>query len=228
MQAWIAIVAALCAPPGPHGVGNQFARDALLATPAPHPPNRTDNPARAESGRLWHARWPVGTRSPIVEGASANPGAAAYGASCDDADRLLYARVGHTPIAIDPWTRINGRGAFEDLERARNRWLRENGYVLKVRTHVNPAFARGSEGCGRENCCAGDDGCCAAATGAPSNQPPPPRAIIDMSGEGPRRTNRTRVDAFPVVPRVLEPSGPLAPTPRDQTLTAEAGAGSVE
>ena len=73
----------------------------------------------------------------------------AAGAPEDPAQRaeegaLISVRVNHTPIAISPWNRLDASG-LERLELARNEWLRANGYILGVRTFVNPRFAPADE-----------------------------------------------------------------------------------
>lgn len=138
------IAAALCAHAGP-SVNSELGRDALLAEAPPYPFGRVDSAARLENGRLWHPRFPVGSRTPLPERVTAEPGAASYGAARGEVGRVVYARVLHAAIAIDPWERIEGRGVLAHLEAARQQWLREHGYVLRVRTHVNPAALRAPE-----------------------------------------------------------------------------------
>ena len=143
----IAVATALCVQGAP-SVDAVYGRDAILAEAPPYPFNRTDSVSREGNGRLWVSRTPIGTRTPIRERAYAQPGAAAYGAAADEIGRTVYARILHQRIAIDPWERIEGRGALGTLETARNRWLREHGYVLKVRTHVNTALREAGDGDG--------------------------------------------------------------------------------
>jgi len=114
---------------GVYHPGTASARDQLLATPAPYPANRVDSPDRAQNGRLW------------VPGHRYGGAATRYGADAHDHSRVIYARRDHTIIALNPWCDVRGgsRVGFDDLERARNQWLREQGYVLGVRTHVNPS-----------------------------------------------------------------------------------------
>lgn len=118
----------------PSYTGEQSGYNDLLLTPQPHAGNTVDSPFRAENGRIWAGR-NIGAHQAVH-----NPGAAAYGADPAEDGRLIYVRVGHTPIAISPWNKLDKNG-FEDLERARNLWLRENGYVLGVRTFINPRYA---------------------------------------------------------------------------------------
>jgi hypothetical protein len=107
-------------------------------TPAPHKANTVDSPFRLENGRVWTGR-AIGAHQTVH-----SPGAAAYGASPWDEDLLIDVRVNHTTVVISPWNEINN-GGLDYLERARNLWLRENGYVLGVRTFVNPLYQQEDE-----------------------------------------------------------------------------------
>ncbi len=138
----------------PNYTGQWSGYNDLLVTPAPHPGNTVDSPARAENGRVWHSR-PIGTHQTVH-----SPGAAAYGAPASEEDRLIYVRVNHIAVAISPWDSLNENG-FEDLEHARNVWLRANGYVQHVRTFVNSRYVQEEE---------------AVATNVSTN--PKPRATI--------------------------------------------------
>lgn len=136
--------------------------DALL-TPAPWPDNRTDSPDRVQNGRLWHPRVQVGTRSPLAELPRGEPGAASFGAPPEANDEVIFVRSSlRLPIvAISPFTDLDERTTDEiernvpmigrtqtrfrspqilhELREAQHQWLREQGYILRVRTHVNPA-----------------------------------------------------------------------------------------
>lgn len=115
--------------------GTASARDRLLATPAPYPAGRVDSPDRPQLGRVW------------TNGSRFSSGASRYGADARDHHRVIYVRRDHQVIAIDPWRPVTGpsRIGFDDLERARNLWLREQGYVLHVRTHVNERLSQGPQ-----------------------------------------------------------------------------------
>lgn len=121
---------------GVYHPGTASARDRLLATPAPYPANRVDSPHRAENGRVW------------VSGERYGHASSKYGADARDHYPVIYTRRDHKVVALDPWCDVRGasRVGFDDLERARNQWLREQGYVLRVRTHVNPAHLEEDEG----------------------------------------------------------------------------------
>lgn len=131
-------VSASLASAAPSYTGQQSAYNDLLVTPAPHAGNTVDSPDRAENGRVWVGR-AVGEHQTVH-----SPGAAAYGADRAEEGALISVRVNHTPIAISPWNRLDASG-LERLELARNEWLRANGYILGVRTFVNPRFAPADE-----------------------------------------------------------------------------------
>lgn len=182
-------------------LGSRFGRDAALVTPAPYPPARTDDAFRAERSRVWVSTTPVGSRTPTAQRVLGAPGPASYGATANASERApeVLVRIGHTPIAIDPFTRIEGAGSLARLERARNLWLAEQGYVLHVRTHTNgaprqPAHAQAAV---------------TPAEAAPANAAPlpRPRATIRITPDEPRpRRDRMRV----LAPRVVEPGAPVA------------------
>lgn len=113
-------------------------RDLLIATPTPHPVRRVDSPHRIESGRLWVPRTPVGSRTPLAEQAYPFPGPGSYGAPFETWNDLVAVRVDHMIVGVSPWKRYD-RNGFERYREASNTWLREQGYIQKVRTHVNPA-----------------------------------------------------------------------------------------
>lgn len=122
----------------PNYTGHQSGYNDLLVTPAPHLGNTVDRPDRAGNGRVWVGRG-IGDRDTVR-----SPGAAAYGAHPYDEDALITVRVNHVAVAISPWNKLDKSG-FEDLEHARNVWLRANGYVMNVRTFVNPRYAGDGE-----------------------------------------------------------------------------------
>ncbi len=161
------------APNTPHAIGAHDARDALLAEPAPVPPHRTTS---------HHAPW---NRNSYVSVSHTHQGAqpreqlhaptATYGADPHHADARPLARINHQSLAIDPWTPIEGLGSLARLENARNQWLREQGYIEKVRTHTNPRpFDPRLE--------------------ERSDNLPAPRGILEVT---PAKPNRLRVDASP-------------------------------
>lgn len=114
-----------------------------VVDPIPYPANRTDDPRRVQNGRLWVPRSPVGTRTPINEQALGVPGAASYGAAPEEIDRAIRVQQRYNlPVEIiSPWQAYNGN-AFQGLREGQQQWLREQGYILRVRTHVNPATLR--------------------------------------------------------------------------------------
>ncbi len=78
-----------------------------------------------------------------------------YGAAPDRLDALAFVRTEEPlpPLAISPFEPVDevlvdelqrrrpwirrGSSILEDLRAGRRQWLRENGYILSVRTHVN-------------------------------------------------------------------------------------------
>jgi len=113
-------------------------RNEILTLPAPYPPNRVDSPARLENGRLWRSTYPIGPdkiRPPSLN----EPGPESVGAPRALDDLVIFVDQAHVPIAISPWETYPDLG-FERYRRARNLWLREQGWVLNVRTHVNARY----------------------------------------------------------------------------------------
>lgn len=162
------------APSTPHAIGAIGARDALLAEPAPKPPHRTST----HSDR-WHRNTFVSvTHASTVQYGGAqrlHSPTARYGADPARAGARPLARINHQSLAIDPWTPVEGRGALARLEDSRNQWLREQGYVEKVRTHTNPTpFDPRFEQSSRDL--------------------PEPRGILEVA---PVKPGRLRVDATP-------------------------------
>jgi len=82
----------------------------------------------------------VGSRTPIAEQVCGRPGAAAYGASQDSWNELMWVRVNHQIVAASPWVSYQDDG-LDQYRDAQHQWLREQGYILSVRTHVNARYA---------------------------------------------------------------------------------------
>jgi len=142
-------------------VPNADPRPDNLLNPAPYPSNRADDPIRAEIGRLWETRVPVGNRTPLREITRVQPGPGSFGAPADALDDVIFVKSserGVPVIAISPWTRLTednvdriredlpflgsdlrGRKILADLRHAQRQWLKEQGYVAHVRTHVSPS-----------------------------------------------------------------------------------------
>ena len=114
-------------------------RDRVLAEPRPWPANRVDSPDRIENDRLWYSRWPIGNRTPLAEQAYGRISAATYGAPASLDDAVIFARINHAAVAISPWRPFTSDG-FQEYRTAQNIWLREQGWVLGVRTHVNDMY----------------------------------------------------------------------------------------
>ncbi len=190
----------------------RVARDAVLAEQAPYPAGRVDSVHRPELGRVWMSRSPIGSRTPIAEQVFPEPGPASYGAAADHVNDLILVRVNTQLIEINPWERIDNRG-LQHLEYARNQWLKEQGWVGGVRTHVNPMHLR-------------DEG---DAMYGPST--PTPRATIRLNDEVPRRPYKMRVmdpnRGEPVTrifkPHSVSPSSLITVLPKEEADLAEAG-----
>ncbi|MCA9312558.1 MAG: hypothetical protein KDA21_15190 [Phycisphaerales bacterium] len=194
-------------------------RDQLLFVPAPWPANRVDDPRREELGRIWYSRTPVGNRSPLAEQVYVMPGAAAYGASPEHIDDLIEVRADVVPIIISPWEEINDvdehylrryrpwikpterEQMIAEMRRAQHLWLKEQGYLGGVRTHVNPARP---------------------VTGQAASDPVRPRAVIRLRPEVdevplnvslPPRNGVTRVS----LPDYARPHGATVVVEREQS-----------
>jgi len=144
-------------------------REGRLVGAIPFPVNRTDDPNRVENGRLWVPRSPVGSRSITRELPFGFPGAAGVGAAPGENERVIFVRsgTGLPNIAISPFdtiddstfdlieeqipfigstltrTELRRDEVIAELRAGQNQWLRENGYIQKVRTHINPAVLYG-------------------------------------------------------------------------------------
>lgn len=137
LLATLLVAGAAAAPNNP--ISNYTGRDQYIVGPRPYPAYHTDSPDRLENGRLWHSRHPVGSRTPIREQRYGRIGPAAFGAPAQLNYQLLLVPVDQVAIAISPWQTFNKNG-FDQYRRAQNLWLREQGWVLKVRTHVNARY----------------------------------------------------------------------------------------
>jgi hypothetical protein len=161
--------------------GHDFDSRVIFATPKhnlpllnlpPYPARRVSSPDRPELGRVWVSRTPG---EKIAESIFPGPGPQSLGAEPGLAGALIYAQT-RTPlpaVALSPWQTIDDatfddirrlrpwiknerRGeVLADLREAQQAWLRQNGYVRTVRTHVNADLHRGVEAEGAD---AGTDG----------------------------------------------------------------------
>lgn len=136
-------------------VGYDLDAGELLATRAPYPAKTADDVDRPGFSVGWSTRAIVGG----VNEWNAYPyatDAAAYGAYGAE-NSVALVRVGPYVVPVDPWTPVSQEGSRATrevrgrLERGRQEWLRERGFVGQVRTFVNDAVgldasrARGSE-----------------------------------------------------------------------------------
>ena len=159
LAAWVA-AAGIGVGPLP---GHDFDSRVIFATPKhnlpllnlpPYPARRVSSPSRPEIGRLWHERTPG---EKIAESVFPGPGPQELGAAPDLADALIFAQTRYPlpPVALSPWQDITD-ATFDDIRRlrpwiknerrdqilgdlreAQQIWLRQNGYVRTVRTHIN-------------------------------------------------------------------------------------------
>lgn len=151
------VMAASLALGGTDGAIAEPSRDSLLVSRPPFPATRTAPTVTRHSGVLWYSQWPIGTRTPIGSDTLAFPGPAFFGAPADASTDLIVVRTREPLplIAISPYTQfgrvdigllkrempwIRRTPTIErDIVRAQQLWLKENGLILGVRTHVNPA-----------------------------------------------------------------------------------------
>jgi hypothetical protein len=171
-------------------------RDGLLITPAPYPSNRTDDVAREQNGRLWITRGPVGNRSPLSEATRGGPGPASFGAGPESLDELLFVQPSdlRSVVAISPWQDIDARTLkqiqriepnlgktvdspeserlLNELRAAQHQWLREEGYILRVRTHTSGSAVRTAD----------------ASSPQPAKDEIKPRAVIRVVPQAPAPT----------------------------------------
>jgi hypothetical protein len=162
-------------------------RDEILAFPPPYPFNRVDSPDRVQNGRLWVSTHPIGPER-IGPPSSNPPGPASVGAPREWDDVVIYVDVAHVPVAISPWETYPDAG-FERYRRARNLWLREQGYVQRVRTHVNARYLHEGE--------------------TRVEDSPRPRATIRVHPEsrGPRKMEAALPGAGGAITRISKPHG---------------------
>lgn len=174
-------------PLGPQYLGPHARTNRPLATPALYPANLADDAHRPGfNGAVFRTRPIVGPGHGPYARVYGEPGPEYYGAWGEENQRV-YVRVGHLVVSVSPWTRIPEEG-LERLERARNDWLRERGYVGGVRTFVNDRFA--------------------TAEVAAADGPPTPRATIEIPAEWrPKKRFQVqagdRVSLPPTAPRDL-------------------------
>lgn len=136
-------------------IGYDLDSGPLLATRPAYPANTADDASRPGFGVGWSTR-------PIIGGEenwNAYPyatDAAAYGAYGEE-DAVALVRVGAYVVPVDPWTPVSQEGPRETravrerLERGRQEWLRERGFVGQVRTFVNDAAVVQRDGSPRQD-----------------------------------------------------------------------------
>ncbi len=119
------------------GYGAEDSR--TLATQAPYVTDVAINGAwHPQIGREYHTLvWRKG--QPVGLHGWNRPGPDAYGAHQDDYS-LYYARVGNVVVSASPWVHVNDDSGLQRVERARQTWLREQGYTGGTRTFRNHRY----------------------------------------------------------------------------------------
>lgn len=122
--------------------GERTRGESLLATAPPYPLNRADDVHRPGfNGREWIGRPVIGGVNTGYPLGWRDPGPAAYG-EAENVTARVWVKVGTEVISINPWEQIHEDG-LQRLERARNEWLAQHGYVGGVRTFVNDSLRFG-------------------------------------------------------------------------------------
>ncbi len=101
------------------------------------------------------------------------------------------------PLLYEGETRRRSGIILRELKAAQRLWLKENGYILKVRTHVNPLAGNGAT-------------TRPAATGQPRLAPTEPRGVIRVKpqeNESERRADATESERRPPIVVVRPASG---------------------
>lgn len=143
----------------PDYIGADYTRNtggSGLVTAAPYPSNRVDDVRRIQNGRLWIPRTPIGTRTPIRESVYGFPGPGAFGAPVEAINDTIYVQTREPLplVTVSPWVNLDQdnirqirrdrpwlrrpQSVLTDLRQAQVEHLTEQGYLQKVRTHVNP------------------------------------------------------------------------------------------
>lgn len=132
-------------------VGYDLNAGGLLVTSPLYPANTADDVARPGFGVDWSSRPIVGGVGNAAPYATDAARYGAYGAE----DAVALVRVGPYVVPVDPWTPVSQDGSRatrevrERLERGRQEWLRERGFIGQVRTFVNDAAVTSRTGAAR-------------------------------------------------------------------------------
>lgn len=193
-------------------------RSGLLITPAPFPANRIDDPDRLENGRVWVTRGPVGSRTPIRESVYGRPGASSFGAGQEEIGLVIFVQPSElrSVVGISPFQQIDENTLAQiqrqepnlgktsdsprsarllaELRAAQHQWLEEQGYVLTVRTHVNPAALRDHS---RQRSASGGEGGGEGATKPASIKPRAVIRVVPQQRPDPVASAETGPDAAP-------------------------------
>jgi hypothetical protein len=175
----------------------------------PYPARRVSSPARPEIGVQFVQRTPG---EKIAESVLPGPGPQSFGAPVELADMLIFAQTRYPlpTVALSPWQDItpdtftdmrrtrpwlsfqDGPQILDDLKNAQHQWLRQNGYIGVVRTHVNQAAFRGVEG----------------EAPIPGEAAPMPSGVIRLrptqEAPGADRAERPVPTVMPMIPNIAE------------------------
>ncbi len=132
------------------------------------------------NGRLHVTRPIIGGLPGHYPQAHHEPGPEAYGAYLNQCEAVPV-RIGLLTISVSPWAAWHEQG-HDDIEYARQFWLKENGYTGGVRTFVNDVYLFEAVEQLRDE---------------PRAAKPEPAAIIELAPDAPRHKRRLRVDATP-------------------------------
>lgn len=155
MLAELAVVASAMAANAVGGAGmtrvEAMVPSVYLSQEPRYPQNRVIDYRQTNNGRYWVQAGEVGGAPLQLDFSRIDPGPSAYGAPADDDTVLIVRRdlgagIGAGALVeISPWQRvISTRNAYnprvQEVEDARNRWLRDHGFVGGVRTFVNESL----------------------------------------------------------------------------------------
>lgn len=195
-------------------------RDFLLVTRPPYPAGRTARTVTRDSGLLWYSTSPIGTRTPINSDTLTFPGPTYFGAPTDASTDLIMVRTREPLplVALSPYTRFQDIDLAllkrempwirrtptiqRDIQRAQHLWLRENGMILGVRTHVHPATIAAAHVAAEAD---------AESTPAADIQP---RGVIKVHPQDPENAPLKQASAISAPPASVRISLPATAAPR--------------
>jgi hypothetical protein len=217
----LVLSAAVCGG-APYNPGNY---ERPIASLPAYPYNMADDVHRPGfNGRLYVTRPIIGDLRGHYAYAQPTPGPEYYGAYLSPCESVPV-RVGLLTISVSPWAQWTQQG-HDDIEYARQFWLKEHGYTGGVRTFVNDLHLF-------------------EAVEATASEPrvekssnPEPAAIIELAPDAPRQKRRMRVDAAPArdhsaAAAILRRQGPMhiswpANAPGQAVARTEASGGTID